>query len=114
MATEGQRLKGAQLMVAALATLLWVATSLAVAGVVEMSAGVTAVNVGVPFLAFLFAYYVYVYERHRKWVRAVAGLLAVTGLVGLVAIVVQESTITFTANVLALLSMFNLVAFLWR
>lgn len=114
MATEARGLRGAQLVVAALATLLWVGTSLAVAGVVEMSASVTAVNVGVPFLAFLFAYYVYVYEHDREWVRAVAGLLAVTGLVGLFAIFVQDSTITFAANVLALLSMFNLVAFLWR
>lgn len=114
MATERQGLRGAQLVVVALATLLWIGTSLAVAGIVELSASVTAVNVGVPFLALLFAYYVYVYEYDRKWVRSVAGLLAVTGFVGFIAIFVQEPTITFVANMLALLSMFNLVAFLWR
>lgn len=114
MATVGQGHRGTQLVVAALATLLWVGTSLAVAGIVRTSASVTAVNVGVPFLALLFAYYVYAYEHDREWVRTVAGLLAVTGLMGLVAIFVQEPRFTFVANVLALLSMFNLVAFLWR
>ncbi len=114
MATEVSRLRGTQLVVAALATLLWVGTSLAVAGVVTVSASITAVNTGVPFLALLFAYYVYAYEHDREWVRPVAGLLALTGVVGLVAITVQEPRLTFVANALALLSMFNLVAFLWR
>lgn len=114
MATEGAERRPAQLIVAGLATLLWVGTSLAVAGVVQTSASVTAVNDGVPFLALLFAYYVYFHEHERTWARTVAGILAVTGLLGLVAISVQEPTFTFVANVLALLSMFNLVVFLWR
>lgn len=114
MASEGSGIRSAKGIVALLATLLWVGTSLAVAGVVETTAGVTAVTVGVPFLALLFAYHVFFHEAEREWAQIVAGLLAVTGMVGLIAIFVQQPTVTFVANVMALLGMFALVAFFWR
>lgn len=114
MAAAGSGLRSTKLVVAALATVLWVGTSLAVAGVVEPTVGITAVTVGVPFLALLFAYHVFFHEADRDWAQIVAGLLAVTGLVGLVAIFVQQELVTFVANVMALLGMFVLVAFFWR
>lgn len=114
MASERTTLTAAQLLVVALATLLWVGTSLAVAGVVKVSASVTAVNLGVPFLALLFAYYVFFHERDREWATTVASVLAVTGVVGLIAVILEQATLTFAANVLALLAMLGLVAFLWR
>lgn len=106
--------RSTRVVVALLATLLWVGTSLAVAGVVEPTAGITAISIGVPFLALLFAYHVLFHEHDREWARVVASLLAVTGAVGLVAIFLQNTTVTFVANVLALVGMFALVAFLWR
>lgn len=114
MASEGSGIQSAKVIVAALATVLWVGTSLAVAGVVETAAGVTAVTVGVPFLALLFAYHVFFHESQRERAQVVAALLAVTGMIGLVAIFVQQSTVSFVANVMALLGMFALVALFWR
>lgn len=114
MASAGPGSRWTKLGVAALATVLWVGTSLAVAGVVKPTAGITAVTIGVPFLALLFAYHVFFHEPDRDWAQVVAGLLAVTGFVGLVAIFVQQELVTFAANVLALLGMFVLVAFFWR
>lgn len=107
-------MRSAKVVVAVLATALWLGTSLAVAGVVDPAASITAVNIGVPFLALLFAYYVFFHEHEREWAQVVAGLLAVTGVVGLIAVYVQVPTVTFVANILALLGMFALVAFLWK
>jgi hypothetical protein len=104
----------AKVAVAVVATLLWIGTSIAVAGVVRTDASITAVNVGVPFLALLFSYHVFFHEGERERARLVAAVLALTGAVGILAVLVQDSTLTFVSNVLALLGMFGLVAFLWR
>lgn len=114
MALEGTGSRSTKVLVAVLATVLWVGTSLAVAGLVDSAASVTAVSIGVPFLALLFAYHVFFHEGEREWARVVAGVLVVAGVVGLVAIFVQRPAFSFAANVLALLGMFVLVAFLWR
>lgn len=103
-----------KVFVAALATLLWVGTSIAVVAGVETSPGLTGVNVGVSFLALLFAYYVFFHEESRRWATIVASLLVVTGVVGLVAAYIREPTLTLASNVLALVGMFALVVFLWR